>query len=678
MSHLRSSCGDFNAYRHTTAFSRTALISFGVLLAVGYAIGFSIASQQAKDDSNAAREANLAVFNEWQMKIASTMTRASTISGALGAFARGIVTEPMNYSAPAADRIEIVNDAVFQSIAEEYYTANPGIFSVELQSHGVISQMYPLVAESIFLDLYQFDDVKAQYAGMWVEGKTIVAGPSSLITIDGYGLYVRQPIFVNNTVSKETFWGIGNVVLRVTGEEGFLRRINSASLAADHQMDHAMWTYEEGRLLVLDSNEGANIPNVMASSMKMTLPVGEPGRSCFFAIYPSNGEVTDAIEGGTIALIVVVVYVGACLCVGLYALVAYLYFRYRHRRAPVAAPGTPTYMALLTLRGAQAVVEQSPAEAQRLFAHYFTTVRAAAARYGCYAVTAVGDRCLYVVGSDPSSVLLMAKECVSSIHLITAVEADTLRNGGGGSATPQRGDNNNGTSPRKASNSAAPSSLNTTAASRKPSIVHRLSNFDDDRSTTTINSIVRNGTALVSCHCSAAVRALSNTTRHYDASSDVYFYGTARDLSRAGGLLDQLGAGELAWTDGVDGLCTAAGLGPLLTDLAAGPNCASRRIKEKGRTAAVCVQWWNTGDSEEGEADDDGTKRKKHFNTADGDSDEPSIAMTLLGDTAIKRLSGRNGRGITTNGRARRWWGATRKRRQQQQKRCRGATSWNW
>ena len=77
---------------------------------------------------------------------------------------------------------------------------------------------------------------------------------------------------------------------------------------------------------------------------------------------------------------------------------SYAHRRRRHRLAPEAAPGVPTYMALLTLRGAQAVVEQSPSEAQRLFSHFFRTVRDAAERHGCYAVMPIGDRCLYVVG----------------------------------------------------------------------------------------------------------------------------------------------------------------------------------------------------------------------------------------------------------------------------------------
>ena len=649
---------DFKAHLATTTYNRLALVLFGVLIAIGYGVGFAVSSQKQKEKMTAADDYNLAVFTDWQMKVTSAMSKAGTTAATIAAFVQSSATSPMNYSASAADRTIVTNDAAFMIMAKDLYDDNPGVFSLEIHSGGVISQMYPMDNSSIFLDLYNFGSTRTQYATMWRTGKPIVAGPSRLAAYDGYGIYVRQPIFTSAPKGKDTFWGTGNVVLRVSGEEGFLRSLNVTTLHDEQGMDFAMWTYNkvDGSLLILDSSPNAHTRSIINGNMQMALPVGEEGMTCFFGMFPTAGKTTDAIEGSVIALVVVVVFFGALAIVAAMYLAVFLYFRYRHRRAPVTAPGTPTYMALLTLRGAQAVVEQSPSEAQRLFAHYFITVRAAAARYGCYAVTAVGDRCLYVVGSDPEAILSMAADCVSGINLITSADADAVReerdaaraNGGTERSNPISGANNRRaqTPSRAVSVSRASESQNgrssRAVSNRQLTAGHNghaafINNYENDL--TSVNSISLAKANIVSCHCSAIVSAVMNMANCYDAISDVYFYGTARDLSRAGGLLDQLGAGELAWTDGVDGLCTAAGLGTLLTDLAAGPNCASRRIREKGRTAAICVQWWGTGDSEDDEEDEGRDLGKK--GGAQHDYDDPSTAMTILGDSTLKKQTAR-------------------------------------
>eukprot|EP00759_Apiculatamorpha_spiralis_P045104 PhF_6_TR41943/c0_g1_i1/m.63473 len=179
---------NFFSYLATTQWHRFALGLFLCLLGIGFGIGFGVLSADAKNSSQEDYNRRLAIFTEWQMKVSTTFTRASTLAASAGTFAKSTITTPANLTASVLDRVKLINPPAFDQIFADLFAEVPGISSVQLQSGGVISQMWPPNSTTLHFDVLNSPGFNAVYDKLMDEGNPLTAGPMVMTGVQaGYG-----------------------------------------------------------------------------------------------------------------------------------------------------------------------------------------------------------------------------------------------------------------------------------------------------------------------------------------------------------------------------------------------------------------------------------------------------------------------------------------------------------
>lgn len=571
---------DFVAYINTTQIHRIAAVFFIILLGIGMGVGFSVASNNAREAADKDYNHELSVFTQWQMDLTSHFTKVGSLAATMGAFASGLATGPRNMSAPSASRMEYLNPTAFARLGRQVYMG--GVSSMVLAPGGVITQMWPPGSLTLGFDALGSPTYAHVLPQIHNSTAAIITGPNKFASRSGSGMLFWFPVHVNDTASLDTFWGAAFVVVAV---DDLLDTMNITARANEAQMDYAIWytTVANGTTpTVIAENNPSATSTVIAHGMRMQLPIAEKGRLSYLAIYPRGGPVSPNIKVGTAVLIVLVTMIGSALLIfaGVY-LVAYSYFLYRHRLAP--AGNTPMFMAVLALRGAQPIADHAPLTAVKMFNEFAVSVRTLALANGCYPVCDIGDRCVCVAAKSPENLMKLAQAAVLTISVKgNVVTQDAV--------TPAR----------RRSISCA----NTTTAT----VMSRAALTTQISEEMTQSSVVLAAT----CHPSVACHAMSASCV-YDATRDVYFYGTAQ-LGKVCGALDVAKSGEVCWTAAFESssyeLCREASSTAL----------TSHTLSENGAVTLYVASWWK----------ENGDER---------DNEDPSTAMAVLSDAYVRRMT---------------------------------------
>lgn len=579
---------DCLSYLNTTNWHRVAMLLFLALIGIGFGVGFSVSTTDARKAADDDYTHRLAVFTEWQMTITSHFARAGSLAASVAAYVTSSATEPMNYTASAAARVKIINNDAFNRLCSDLFQQVPGILALQLQSGGVISQSYPPGSAPIGLEIINNPVHTPVYNTLISTGNPLTVGPAVLAQ-GGLGIFIRYPVFTNATKVRATFWGTGNVVMRMTDL--------LAALDIDHKlgqlgMEYTSWyTNSSGATIHLTGSPGANNELIREGGMRMTLPFSEEGKSTFLAIYPKGGPVSPNVQANTVVAIIFSVLVGAAAVVALLYLGLLFAFVYRHRKAPAAK--ATVFMATISLRGAQPVAERAPLESVRMFGEFFQKVRHAAAQHGCYVVCEIGDRAVYVVSADPLHLMRLAQEVVGTVTIQSQQPQHALSR------------KDRGTSVACATTTVASrTSKHTTPTHSYPST--RRQSANNDHSTLLVAMF---------CHPSAGCHA-AIARRHYDAARDVYFYGGSSSLAPLGHVADCTASGEVGWSDDFDKQCAARGLQAALVE----GSRSRHKIAEQGEAPTHVACWWQAADGD------------------DRDSEDPSTAMAILGDAYVRRM----------------------------------------
>ena len=91
--------------------------------------------------------------------------------------------------------------------------------------------------------------------------------------------------------------------------------------------------------------------------------------------------------------------------------------------AVVVTRARVVFAAVVTLRGAQPIIDRSPPDGAQILSDFFDAVEEAAARHTVYVVCPVGDRSVYVVSASPFALMSFVCDCVSSIALTVCGDA---------------------------------------------------------------------------------------------------------------------------------------------------------------------------------------------------------------------------------------------------------------
>lgn len=106
-----------------------------------------------------------------------------------------------------------IND--FNKIAENLYSNDSSIRSIQLAPDGVVSYIYPIEGnEEAGGDLFVRPERKTEAEYARNSGETTLAGPFELVQ-GGTGMVARNPIYIKNENGEEIFWGFSIIVLNV-------------------------------------------------------------------------------------------------------------------------------------------------------------------------------------------------------------------------------------------------------------------------------------------------------------------------------------------------------------------------------------------------------------------------------------------------------------------------------
>ena len=644
---------DCIAYLNTTQWHRIAVVLFVGLLGIGYGVGFSVTMQRATKEADDEQNHFTALFAEWQMTITSTFTKASSLAQTLGAFVTTSALTPMNYSAPALSRVEVVDNIAYYRLCKDMVASVPGIVALQLQSGGVLSQSFPNGTAPIGLDLLASAKDSPGYNAMIKAGTLMIVGPVT-IAQGGIGVFIRYPVFVSDDKSRANFWGSSNVVIRIVE---LVAALGIQRLPIEEGVDYVLWhsghnatSLEEAAELTEDPfrlptivatstvGTGRSPMEIMHVGMRMRLPIAEPGKTTYMALWPIGGPRSASLETSVLLGISLSVLLGAMLVVAMLYALLFLHFAFRHRHAPATDSRSTeqVFMAALTLRSAQPLVEGAPLESVRLFNAFFARVHAAAAAHGCYAICEVGDRCVYVVAKEPQRLLQLAQECVASIAIVGGVGGirPSNRNGGGtdqaasalgvsqnsasvmgsrigaaaAAAAHIAGDlstmdsfaHSVATTATTATNTTNMRTMTTNTTATNNHRNHRGGGGGGRHNSTPTNASMGDGASsslpsslvkamTIVCTPSAACHA-ARAPRCYDAARDRYFYGSTTILGKLGAAVDATVSGEVAWTSDFEAACCAHYGIDTATEAFMGSTLATKSADVRGRRARKAVR----------------------------------------------------------------------------------------
>ena len=616
---MMRSIKDCTNFLGTTNWNRAAAASFVILLGVGFGIGFSVASDEARNKSARETKALSNEFIDWQMTITAQFTKAESLATTFAAFMASHATTPTNYSASPAERWEVISNETFVSFVQDMIDIIPGIMSIQLHPHAIISQQWPEGFTESGYDMMNHVSRGISYRDVIAHGKPITAGPYTF-TQGGTGVVIRYPVYTGNPKTSATFFGMANVLMRFTeifkalGLDEAVRAIN---------YDFVCYYEKAGVRTVIVSSPGAHEAEVIDKGMQMVLPVSEPGTTTYLSMYPRDGIASDSASPAIMGAIVAAVVIASALLVGLLYVGLFAAFLWRHRHAPKTAGGVPVFFCLVSLRGAQSIVDGSPQEAVRMFTEFGKAVAATAARNSAYCVSEVGDRSLLVVAAHAEDVMNLAED-MATHYSIAPNLTPVLPTNGSPSGGRKKSQHASATNNANAAADLRRIDLRSVTHSRRSSISsasqvtsRQLSRIDDGNAVPSASS-----NALVSClpcHPSVACHA-AKTVRVYDPIRDVYFYGSPSLLSRVGTVADAAVAGEVAWTTAFhDGSTTKYSY--------------SNTIIEKERVSIYVSTLWQC--EEEG---------------GDRSSEDPSAAVAVMTDPYVRRMATLVGEERSENG----------------------------
>lgn len=202
---------DFSSYLSTTQWIRVSVVLYVVLVGIGYAVGFSIGSQKARDTADADYSRRVGIFSAWQLEIVSQFTRAEALASTMASFAVATATEYVNLSLPVSDRLDVRSPEAFDMMCTDLTSQLPGIYAILLAPHGVIAHVFPPKSVPIGFDFTSSPTYASSFNIMYATGKPVVAGPTRMVTVKGgISLTAWYPLFVNGSTvprTKDTFWG---------------------------------------------------------------------------------------------------------------------------------------------------------------------------------------------------------------------------------------------------------------------------------------------------------------------------------------------------------------------------------------------------------------------------------------------------------------------------------------
>eukprot|EP00742_Colponemidia_sp_Colp-10_P012853 GILJ01014468.1.p1 GENE.GILJ01014468.1~~GILJ01014468.1.p1 ORF type:complete len:891 (+),score=139.89 GILJ01014468.1:204-2876(+) len=571
---------DCVAYLNTTSVHRLAAVLFIVALGIGLGVGISVETTKARNASNDDYDRRFAIFSQWQMSFTSQITKASSLAGTISSFAMATVTTPANMSAAAPDRQRYLDQSAFDRMGQKFYIE--GITAMALAPGGVVTQMYPPGSAYFGLDIFTDYDWHLFAA----TSETYITGPATLAWKPGYALFVWSPVHTSNVTNDSTFWGVAYVMIEIPI---LLESVNVIKLVEEQNMDYVMWfvpnSNPSARTVIAESDSTAT-SKVLEDGMRMELPISEAGLTSYLAIYPKGGTVSENMKAGQVVLVVFVTLICAAVVVMLVYLCAYALFRYRHRLAPKSSQGN-IYIAAFTLRNAQPIADRAPLVALKMFNEFTDSVRQLALINGCYPVCEIGDRCVYVVASNPESILKLARSTVADVAISGNMQPDQSSRSPGVQLYDQ---------------SSRPSAQQLYASTAAKTAVSRTEDMTE-------SSFI----GATTCNASVAIHTITSVAT-YDDSKDVYFYGNSTQLAKLCASLDMTKCGEVCWTDAFNSTC------PTLCREAADSALSSHIISENDEIVLHVANWWrDTGDER--------------------DTEDPSTAMAVLSDAYVRKMT---------------------------------------
>lgn len=214
----------------------------------------------------------------------------------------------------------------------DFTTQLLGIYSILLAPHGVIAHACPPKSVPVGFDLTSSPTYTSSFEAMFATGKPVVAGPTRMVTVKGgISLTAWYPLFVNGSSvprTKDTFWGVGGVIVELT--RLLATKKIKPRMAADG-LEYAMWwteydaangTYSE-TVIETSAAEPSELRLTMDEGLRITLPVSQPGKVTYLAMYPKGGPLLPTMSTNEIVTIALVVFFGASLVVVALLLVLY-------------------------------------------------------------------------------------------------------------------------------------------------------------------------------------------------------------------------------------------------------------------------------------------------------------------------------------------------------------------
>lgn len=103
----------------------------------------------------------------------------------------------------------------FDSIAEQLFSDDPALRSLQLAPDGIVTYVYPASGnDNAYFNLFEDPEQSAEAIYARDTGKTTLAGPQKLKQ-GGLGIIARNPIYLQKEDGSKLFWGFSTAVLNI-------------------------------------------------------------------------------------------------------------------------------------------------------------------------------------------------------------------------------------------------------------------------------------------------------------------------------------------------------------------------------------------------------------------------------------------------------------------------------
>jgi hypothetical protein len=407
---------DFKSYLDARPIiHRGAVIVFAVCIVVGLSARVATLVYDARKDAQDASTFLERYAATWSSRISARLTEAVSLASCAGSFAAGgATTVPDHDNGTVAQRIQFINNASWAITAAALFAQVPGMLSLQLQPSGIVAQFWPPGSAPLGLDVLYQASTRPGLLQL-VQSKVPVANGPVPLAQGGLGVLVRFPVYLNPRKAWQDWWGAGVAVFRISD---LLHSFNITSIFAAAGVDFVCFAAPllanntAAPTIILQTDRYNNVTQHTGGVMTR-LQTSDPINGLFLSVYRREGSPSEHPSAASVVLVVVPVFVGSILMVGLIYAALAISHMVRHRLIPHrTCEPVETPMALVAIQKFGWWMEHQDPEVLHdelvLFEH---TVARTASRHGCHCAGRASDGCVIVVGKHVESIRSFALDC---------------------------------------------------------------------------------------------------------------------------------------------------------------------------------------------------------------------------------------------------------------------------